>query len=94
MKTAKQRYYEYGESLGIKINDLQRLESIRKESEWINVKDRLPKKRGWYLCYADDRNYNRRCKVYFLVSKKDGFAVDQYCSKPTHWMELPESPKY
>lgn len=63
------------------------------KDKWISVKDKLPEKRGYYLCYADDRNGNKIHKVYFLISNFDGFAVDKFCNKPSHWMPLPKPPK-
>ena len=69
-------------------------------SEWISVKDRLPKKnnpRKQYLVrYLFDKkiHYWVECFGYMKLFKKYGFgAIDE---KATHWKEidpLPEAPK-
>ena len=70
---------------------------INTDNDWISVKDRLPEKNTWVLCYVKFvipvfemergiRKYSDVKKVFF-----DGrFRI---ANKPTHWQLLPEPPK-
>ena len=52
-------------------------------SEWISVKDRLPKKGGFYLVYRNATsvaNYWPKWKVFGGID-------------PTHWKPLPKPPE-
>ena len=42
----------------------------------INVKDRLPKKRGKYLCIVD--GLNKRPDIHILYYANDLYSVDEY----------------
>ena len=53
-------------------------------TEWINIKDKLPKKDGRYLVYIP--NY----KWIGVSSLRNGKWDDNAL---THWMPLPEAPK-
>lgn len=63
-------------------------------SEWISVKDRLPEKIGYYLCYLDNDTIKvckftcgiRNDSLYWRWDNQNWTAV-------THWMQLPEPPK-
>ena len=61
----------------------------RKQSEWISVEDRLPKKEGLYLVYTK--------KGYIEIDRFAIFDVGYYWVEledyVTHWMPLPEPPK-
>lgn len=81
------------------------VEELTHPNGWINVKDRLPEKDGWYLVYAP--GYWGKSKIYGL----DGFAYSNFkhnykvpwgiergtgIGQPgiiTHWMPLPVSPE-
>jgi hypothetical protein len=40
--TIKEEFYKYGESLGIKVNDLQRLKMLSNNISWVAVSEKLP----------------------------------------------------
>ncbi len=56
--------------------------------KWVNVKHRLPEKDGQYWTYSPDEKYIKH-HVYIYNAYHKTFN----CSKPTHWMPLPEPPK-
>ena len=62
--------------------------------EWINIKDRLPEEGVQVLIYfADDKKY----KVDYIVCCPEPIwacTLEREEYKVTHWMPLPESPKY
>lgn len=61
-------------------------------SEWISVKDRLPKKSGMYLvCHVD----GRRKSAFWLSSKQIWRGCEAYSTLTniTYWMPIPEPPK-
>lgn len=70
---------------------------IEANFEWISVKDRLPEKNTWVLCYVKwmipvfemergIRKYSDVKKVFFDGRFRLGDSV-------THWMPLPEPPE-
>lgn len=60
-------------------------------SKWVSVKDRLPEKRGLYLCYYkyEPDSPNVICENTYLGS---GLWQSEM-SKITHWMPIPEPPE-
>ena len=99
---SKEEFYKYGESLGISINDLQRLRMLAnkevscKEDEWISVKDRLPNFHEYVLIYK-----NNNINLIGCYRESDNGIWDIYYSngcegegenKVTHWMPLPNKP--
>jgi Protein of unknown function (DUF551) len=62
-------------------------------TEWISVKEQLPKKRGQYLCWQPDINQDDEMTIpakavvltYTGHNWRSSFAV-------THWIEIPEEP--
>lgn len=60
-------------------------------SKWISVKDRLPEKRGRYLCY-----YKYEPDSPDVICENTYLGAGLWQSEPskiTHWMPLPEEPK-
>lgn len=59
--------------------------------EWISVKDRLPEKRGEYLCYYkfEPDSPDVICENTYQGS---GLWLSEM-DKVTHWMPLPQPPK-
>lgn len=73
-------------------------EAVEAEPKWISVKDGLPEKNGYYLCWVETslmgerKKYEHR-KLYWeenvwLLSAKS-FKTEH----PLYWMPLPEPPK-
>lgn len=64
-------------------------------SEWISVKDRLPKTDDYYLIYGlnDDMRLGYWSTKYnkFIAFDDDGYDYELY--HITHWQPLPEPPK-
>lgn len=59
--------------------------------KWISVNDRLPDSDGDYLVYGNCTNNGDGCDIaHFLSYPLDEF--ERYI-QPTHWMELPDTPK-
>ncbi len=66
--------------------------------EWISVKDRLPEKRGEYLCYfrypgIDVPSLNFICDVICQNTYQGSGRWLSDMNNVTHWMPLPEPPK-
>ena len=74
---------------------IERLESERdaalaKVPKWISVEERLPEKRGTYLCnYEFEESGRIVMSCDYLGSERWSFMQ----SSITHWMPLPEPPK-
>lgn len=69
------------------------LEQDTKKAGWINVKDRIPPTRGYYLVCTYTAFYHTQCisKVFFDGKLWD--SVRKRYTNITHWMPLPEPPK-
>lgn len=68
-------------------------------SDWISVRERLPKKEQNVLMYFDSGNMavgwwqdEDEHITFWCAYTDDGFYTDCDCI-PTHWMPLPEPPK-
>lgn len=61
-------------------------ESLRPTAHWISVKDRLPEKDEYVLCFCNIGDGFQAIFHYGKERKFDGTAV-------THWMPLPEPPE-
>ena len=75
----------------------KRISSIKPKIKWISVKDKLPEKNTWVLCYVKwmipvfemergIRKYSDVKKVFFDGRFRIGDSV-------THWMPLPPKPE-
>ena len=63
--------------------------------EWISVKDRLPEAGGYVVCIAKRNPFSRFMPMVARI-EKNGWVnpiTEQYISKVTNWMPLPEPPK-
>ena len=63
--------------------------------QWISVNDRLPEAGGYVVCIAKRNPFSRFMPMVARI-EKNGWAnpiTEQYISKVTHWMPLPEPPK-
>lgn len=79
------------------------LEEHFAENRWISVKDRLPDRSEYYLCYVDSpqsfccvRAILPYASKYKLFNAFDGVSANdakKYAINVTHWMPLPEPPK-
>ena len=61
-------------------------ESLRPTAHWISVKDRLPEKDEYVLCFCNIGDGFQAIFHYGKERKFNGTAV-------THWMPLPEPPE-
>lgn len=73
---------------------IQQLES--QVPKWISVKERLPEKSGYYLCWMP--KYETMDKVHYSAKHMAFNAFDTTCIPEsvisvTHWRPLPEPPK-
>lgn len=62
-------------------------------NKWISVKDRLPDKKGEYICFLEGKGI--RIKEFHSWGKNTPFRFwtnGQEDKKVTHWMPLPEPP--
>ena len=67
---------------------IERLEAA--QPKWISVKERLPEKRGTYLCnYEFEESGRIVMSCDYLGDKGWSFMT----AHVTHWMPLPDSPK-
>lgn len=87
----KSQQWQYGFDLACR-----EIEKHSKQSQWISVKDKLPKEKQWVLIRV-------ACSDYFNVEqgmyRGDGRWMNCWCANRhndlypvTHWMPLPESP--
>jgi Protein of unknown function (DUF551) len=66
------------------------------KSEWINVKERLPEKRGYYLVFS--KSWKIEFKVLQFDKHSDKSPRMRFwwsgneCHSITHWQPLPEPP--
>ena len=61
---------------------------LKKQNQWVSVKDRLPKADGCYLVYQGEFRFSRfYIKGSWINSKEDKYG------SITHWMPLPTPPK-
>ena len=63
--------------------------------EWVSVNDRLPEAGGYVVCIAKRNPFSGFMPMVARI-EKNGWAnpiTEQYISKVTHWMQLPEPPK-
>lgn len=66
---------------------------IKESAKWISVKDRLPKKDGWYLAYINfEGGRHQRIDVVHFDSK-DMYFNYVWSHHIYFWMPLPEPPK-
>ena len=69
-------------------------------TEWISVKDRLPKKHEWVLVHIESNFDTKKFHVGYLMTKNFMIGArpgdcdgEQETSEVTHWMPLPKPPK-
>lgn len=63
-------------------------------SEWISVKDKLPEKKGRYICALVNQRYPRIREFHDWCRQRPRFWINGVEeTKVTHWMPLPELPK-
>ena len=63
--------------------------------EWVSVDDRLPEVGGYVVCIAKRNPFSRFMPMVARI-EKNGWVnpmTEQYISKVTHWMPMPELPK-
>lgn len=69
---------------------------VKKKSEWISVKDRLPEDSGEYLVYIVANNMPKNKSIitlyYTNLSKRFIYENDNLFTV-SHWMDLPQPPK-
>ena len=65
----------------------KRISNIKPKSEWIQVKDRLPDKDGFYLAYYTFKDGRHARDIFYYNC---GSPIS---STITHWMPIPELPK-
>lgn len=63
-----------------------------RKTEWIGVKDKLPKKFANVLCFYPSKRYGAHVVVDYMESDRGYFAEQFRYGEPTHWMPLPELP--
>lgn len=73
-------------------------ETVEAEPKWISVKERLPEKNGYYLCWVETslmgerKKYEHR-KLYWEENVWLFSARVFRTEHPLYWMPLPEPPK-
>ena len=82
---------ECGEFDAVAVDDIDCMptidpETLRPTAEWISVKDRLPEKDEYVLCFCNIGDGFQAIFHYGKERKFDGTAV-------THWMPLPKPPE-
>ena len=63
--------------------------------EWISVDDRLPEAGGYVVCIAKRNPFSIFMPMVARI-EKNGLVnpiTEQYISKVTHWMPIPQPPK-
>ena len=65
---------------------------ITVNSQWINIKDRLPEKFQYVLCYVPKKDYGAKVVIDYIESARGIFAREFEWGTPTHWMPLPSFP--
>ena len=63
--------------------------------EWISVKDKLPEVGRYVVCIAKRNPFSRFMPMVARI-EKNGWVnpiTEQYISKVTHWMPIPQPPK-
>ena len=63
--------------------------------EWISVNDRLPEAGGYVVCIAKRNPFSRFMPMVARI-EKNGWVnpiTEQYISKVTNWMPIPQPPK-
>lgn len=92
----KEQYYKYGESLGIKVNDLQRLKMLSDkyfDINWIAASEKLP---------TEEDNGEKVLIFRIMNGSQESLAISihdtnmvKHCNpNETWWMELPKPPKF
>lgn len=59
--------------------------------QWINMRDRIPEKNGYYLVYRVGETYCCSVKI-GLWNQNRWNADDSLNNEVTHWMPLPNEP--
>ena len=72
--------------------------SVEAEPRWISVKDGLPEKTGYYLCWVEassvgERKESEHRKLYWEENVWLSSAKSFRTEHPLYWMPLPEPPK-
>ena len=79
---------DYVEAMGMAIS------ALREQPRWISVKERLPEKYKFVLCYKDGKT---RIGYYIGAEYVKGVAAfadyHNHSFTVTHWMPLPEPPE-
>lgn len=63
---------------------------------WISVKERMPEKRGRYLCWFGKNTLCVGADIATYLPEWHGFGIletDTVLQNVTHWMPLPEPPE-
>lgn len=61
-------------------------------NEWISVKDWLPEKGTYALCFYPNKDYGNKIVVDYTETNDGHFAEQFQFGEPSHWMPLPEAP--
>ena len=73
-----------------------KVNQIKDMTKWISVKDKLPEKDDWYLCYSPQwKKYHvyRFCSWCYGDRKRFWNSGGSETTKITHWMYLPPTPE-
>ena len=88
------KYYGYGDCFPYRFADHLIGNGVTVQ-EWISVKDMMPEAGGYVVCIAKRNPFSRFMPMVARI-EKNGWVnpiTEQYISKVTHWMPLPEPPK-
>ena len=72
--------------------------TVKAEPKWISVKERLPEKNGYYLCWVEASSVGeqKRCEHRKLYWEENVWLFSPkvfFVEHPLYWMPLPEPPK-